>query len=116
MPDSTQLSRLAATVGTPFWLYDAAMIRQRIADIKRITDGPNLQARFAMKACPATKVLKEMVAGGIWIDAVSGNEVLRALHAGHAAGQEPPVVCFTADVFRRYAHDVGKKTLGPRYL
>ena len=106
MPDSTQLSRLAATVGTPFWLYDAAMIRRRIADIKRITDGPNLQARFAMKACPATKVLKEMVAGGIWIDAVSGNEVLRALHAGHAAGQEPPVVCFTADVFRDNALEV----------
>jgi diaminopimelate decarboxylase len=59
-----------------------------------------------MKACPATKVLQEMAAAGIWIDAVSGNEILRALHAGHAAGQEPPVICFTSDVFRDNALEV----------
>jgi diaminopimelate decarboxylase len=100
------LSRLASTVGTPFWLYDAAVIRQRIAAIKAITAGEGVQARFAMKACPATKVLQEMAAAGIWIDAVSGNEILRALHAGHAAGQEPPVICFTSDVFRDNALDV----------
>lgn len=94
------LESLAAKTGTPFWLYDASVIRRRIADIKGITDAPNLQARFAMKACPATKVLREMQAAGIWIDAVSGNEVLRALHAGHPAGQNPPVICLTADVFR----------------
>ncbi len=59
-----------------------------------------------MKACPATAVLREMANAGIWIDAVSGNEVLRALHAGHAGGQEPPVICLTADVFRDNALDV----------
>lgn len=94
------LRSLAASVRTPYWLYDAAVIRRRIAEIRGITDAPNLQARFAMKACPATQVLKEMAAGGIWIDAVSGNEVLRARRAGHAGGQEPPVICYTADVFR----------------
>jgi diaminopimelate decarboxylase len=94
------LHSLAASVGTPFWLYDAGVIRKRIADIRSITDAPNLQARFAMKACPASKVLREMAAAGIWIDAVSGNEVLRALRAGHPAGMEPPAICFTADVFR----------------
>ncbi len=104
--DPALLSRLAATVGTPFWLYDAAVIRQRIAAIKAITAGEGVQARFAMKACPATMVLQEMAAAGIWIDAVSGNEILRALHAGHAAGQEPPVICFTSDVFRDNALDV----------
>ncbi len=89
------LESLAAKTGTPFWLYDASVIRRRIADIKSITDAPNLQARFAMKACPATKVLREMAAAGIWIDAVSGNEVLRAIHGGHPAGQNPPVICLT---------------------
>ena len=98
--DPALLSSIAATTGTPFWLYDAAVIRQRIANIKQLTDAPGLQARFAMKACPATRILREMADNGIWIDAVSGNEVLRALRAGHAAGQEPPVVCYTADVFR----------------
>ncbi len=100
------LNSLASSVGTPFWLYDAAVIRQRIADIKELTNAPYLQARFAMKACPATAILREMAAAGIWIDAVSGNEVLRALQAGHAAGQEPPVICLTADVFRDNALEV----------
>lgn len=98
--DQALLERLAARCGTPFWIYDAALLRRRIADVKEITAGEGMQARFAMKACPATKVLREMAAAGIWIDAVSGNEALRARRAGHAGGQEPPVICYTADVFR----------------
>jgi diaminopimelate decarboxylase len=104
--DPALLSRLASAVGTPYWLYEADVIRQRIAAIRKITSGEGVQARFAMKACPATKVLQEMAAAGIWIDAVSGNEILRALQAGHAAGQEPPVICFTSDVFRDNALEV----------
>jgi diaminopimelate decarboxylase len=100
------LRKLAQTAGTPFWLYDAATLRQRIADIKFITDSPGVQARFAMKACPATKILQEMQKAGIWIDAVSGNEVLRALAAGYKGGQEPAQVALTCDVFRDNALDV----------
>ena len=37
---------------------------------------------------------------GLWIDAVSGNEVLRARRAGFAMGAQPPVVMLTADVLR----------------
>ena len=94
------LESLAAKVGTPFWLYDARVIRQRIGDIQFITESEGVQARYAMKACPATRVLREMKTAGIWIDAVSGNEVLRALRAGHPAGHQPPAICLTADVFR----------------
>ncbi len=100
------LRSLADKVGTPYWLYDARVIRQRIADIRFLTDSDGVQARFAMKACPATKVLREMHAAGIWIDAVSGNEVLRALRAGHPGGHTPPVICLTADVFRDNALEV----------
>jgi diaminopimelate decarboxylase len=42
----------------------------------------------------------------IWIDAVSGNEMLRAMHAGHAGGQTPPVILYTSDVFRDNALEV----------
>lgn len=104
--DVSLIRRVAAKVGTPFWLYEAAVLRQRIADVKFMTDSPAVQARFAMKACPATRVLREMAKENIWIDAVSGNEALRALKAGHAAGNSPPVVCFTADVFRDNAMEV----------
>jgi diaminopimelate decarboxylase len=98
--DAALIRKIASQVGTPFWLYDAKMIRQRIADVKFMTDAEGIQARFAMKACPVTKVLREMAQADIWIDAVSGNEALRALRAGHRPGNNPPVVCFTADVFR----------------
>src|SRR6187397_2238137 len=98
--DPTLLRSLAEKVGTPFWLYDAKTIRQRIGDVCFLSSSEGVQARYAMKACSATRVLREMAAAGIWIDAVSGNEVLRALRAGFPAGLEPPAICFTADVFR----------------
>ena len=58
--DPALLQRLAGAVGTPFWLYDAATLRQRIADIRFLAEGSGVQPRFAMKACPAGKVLREM--------------------------------------------------------
>lgn len=105
-PPAGLLQEIAARVGTPYWLYDAATIRRRIAAIREIAEEAGVQPRYAMKACPATRVLREMAAAGIWIDAVSGNEVLRALQAGHPAGQDPPAICFTADVFRDNALEV----------
>ena len=104
--DPTLLRSLADKVGTPFWIYEAPVIRQRIDEVLFMTKAPGVQARFAMKACPATRVLQEMKKAGIWIDAVSGNEALRALRAGFATGNQPPEICFTADVFRDNALDV----------
>lgn len=104
--DPALLRSLAEKVATPYWLYDARVLRQRIRDVQYITGTEGVQARYAMKACPATKVLREMAAAGIWIDAVSGNEILRALYAGHADGSQPPVVLYTSDVFRDNALSV----------
>jgi len=94
------LAALADKVGTPFYLYDAAILRDRLAKLTALTDGPALQARYAMKANSSWKVLESVRAAGLWIDAVSGNEVLRARRAGFAMGGEPPVVMLTVDVFR----------------
>lgn len=104
--DPSLLHSLAERVGTPFWVYDAAVLRKRIRQVKALTQPPLIQARFAMKACSATRVLKEMLAEDIWIDAVSGNEVLRAMHSGYPGGKDPAKICFTADVFRDEAMKV----------
>ena len=104
--DSIDLEAIAAKVGTPFYLYDAATLRGRIADVQAIAPGGGIQARYAMKACSLRRVLEEMREAGIWIDAVSGNEVLRAMAAGFPAGHRPPVLLLTADVFRDNALDV----------
>ena len=103
---SSILRALADKIGTPYWIYDACVLRQRIADIRQLTRGHGLQSRYAMKACPATRIVREMLANDIWIDAVSGNEVLRALKAGYRRGMTPPQVLFTADAFRDGALDI----------
>ncbi len=100
------LDALAHKVGTPFLLYDAAVIRQKITAINDMTASPGLQARFAMKACSGHQVLHAMRQNGVWIDAVSGNEVLRALRAGFPSDQHPPTILYTADVFRDNALEV----------
>jgi diaminopimelate decarboxylase len=91
---------LADQVGTPFYLYDAGILRARLGELQALTEGAALQARYAMKANSAAKVLELIRDAGLWIDAVSGNEVLRARRAGFAMGATPPVVMLTADVFR----------------
>jgi diaminopimelate decarboxylase len=104
--DFDLLRRLAERIGTPFFFYDQAVLAARIELIEALTAGEGLQARYAMKACSAHLVLREMGARGIWIDAVSGNEVLRAKRAGFVMGASPPMVLLTADVFRDNALDV----------
>lgn len=94
------LETLARQVGTPFFLYDGAMLRARMAEVAAATEGPSLHGRYAMKANSARYVLDAAREAGLWIDAVSGNEVERALRAGFAAGYESPTIMLTADVFR----------------
>lgn len=105
-PDQQSIESIARKVGTPFWLYDAKSLRGRISAVRRVTEAAGVQSRYAMKACTATRILKEMLKNNIWIDAVSGNEVLRALRAGYPNGNNPPQVVLTADVFRDNALQV----------
>ena len=97
---SYPLDRLADQIGTPFYLYDGAALRAAVARVQALTDGPNLQARYAMKANSATRILQTMKDAGVWIDAVSGNEVLRALAAGFPGGADPAAIMLTTDVLR----------------
>jgi diaminopimelate decarboxylase len=100
------LRRLAERVGTPFYFYDATTLQARIAAIRELTAPPYLQARYAMKACSVKRVLEVMRDQHIWIDAVSGNEVLRAQAAGYGLHAETPEVMLTTDVFRDNALEV----------
>ena len=89
-----QLDHLAAHYGTPLWVYDAATIRERIAQLQ-IFD----TVRFAQKACSNIHILRLMRAQGVKVDAVSRGEILRALAAGYqGGGGHPSDIVFTADV------------------
>ena len=89
-----QLWNLADQYGTPLWVYDAATIRERIAQLKAFDT-----VRFAQKACSNIHILKLMREQGVKVDAVSRGEILRALAAGYTPGfGEPADIVFTADV------------------
>lgn len=89
-----QLWSLADQFGTPLWVYDAATIRQRIAQVSNFET-----IRFAQKACSNIHILKLMREQGVKVDAVSRGEILRALAAGYTAGGESSEIVFTADLF-----------------
>jgi len=88
------LRSLAQRFGTPLWVYDAAVIRARIAALKAFDT-----VRFAQKACSNTHILKLMREQGVKVDAVSRGEILRALAAGYRAGGDE--IVFTADLLDR---------------
>lgn len=94
--DEQQLSALAVEYGTPFWVYNAESIRQRIAELSRFDT-----IRFAQKACSNTHILKLMREQGVAVDAVSLGEIERALHAGYTTAGEPAGIVFTADLIDR---------------
>ncbi len=105
LPQQT-IEKLAKDFGTPLWLYRADLLRERVAHVLAMAPGGEVQARFAMKSCPATHLLREMRRHGIWLDTVSGNEVLRGLNAGYQGGMDPPEIFLTCDVFRDNALEV----------
>ncbi|MBQ0930744.1 diaminopimelate decarboxylase [Ideonella sp. 4Y16] len=91
------LRALARQHGTPLWVYDAATIRQRIADLRAFDT-----IRYAQKANSNTHLLRLMRAEGVVVDAVSRGEILRALAAGYSADDAPcgaSGIVFTADLF-----------------
>jgi diaminopimelate decarboxylase len=104
--DSYPLEQIAAKIGTPFYLYDATILRAALKRLVVMAGAAKVVVRYAMKANASHKVLQLVREAGLWIDAVSGNEVLRAMRAGFPAGANPPVIMLTADVYRDNALEV----------
>lgn len=93
------IPHLAQQFGTPVYVYDAATIKQRIADLK-----PFDVIRYAQKASSNIALLDLVRRHGVVVDAVSAGEIHRALAAGYqpptgASPQEPPQIVYTADIF-----------------
>jgi diaminopimelate decarboxylase len=92
---------LARDFGTPTYVYDAATIVARIAQLRRFD-----VIRYAQKANSNLAVLDLMRRHDVLVDAVSAGEIQRALAAGYAVAGDPPPVVYTADVFDRDALDL----------
>lgn len=100
------LESIAGQVGTPFYLMDGDVLRRSMGAFAGFASVTGAFGRYAMKANSARRVLELAREAGLGIDAVSGNEVLRALRAGYAGGGDPPGVLLTTDVFRDNAIEV----------
>ncbi len=87
---------LAEQFGTPTFVYNAAKIRERIADLKAFD-----VVRYAQKACSNLAILDLARRAGALVDSVSAGEILRALAAGYSAAGDPPPIVYTADIFDR---------------
>jgi diaminopimelate decarboxylase len=92
--DDALLVRLAREHGTPLFVYDAATIRARIAELRGFD-----AVRYAQKANSNLAILGLLRKEGALVDAVSAGELARALRAGFA----PEEIVFTADLFDRAA-------------
>ena len=89
--EGVDVRKISKEFGTPVYAYSMTALRQSIEEIRQLSP----VTRYAMKACSNVRILKEMLAHGIKIDAVSVYEVKRAIKAGF----RPEDICFTSDVF-----------------
>ncbi|BBO35939.1 diaminopimelate decarboxylase [Lacipirellula parvula] len=96
---------LAKKFGTPLFVYDAAIVAERVADLA-VFD----VVRYAQKACSNLAILDVVRRSGGVVDAVSAGEIQRALAAGFKPGfAEPPQIVYTADIFDREALELVAK-------
>jgi diaminopimelate decarboxylase len=90
------VEQLAREFGTPVYVYDAAKINERIADLRAFD-----KVRYAQKACSSLAILDLMRRQGVLVDAVSAGELRRAMAAGYSTAGDPPPIVYTADIFDR---------------
>jgi len=85
---------LTELAGSPVYVYDAAKMLERLAQL-----APFDVVRYAQKACSNLAILDLLRRGGAVVDAVSAGEIRRALAAGYTAQGDPPPIVYTADIF-----------------
>lgn len=95
-----QLRKVAAEFGTPVYVYDASVMRERLAQLHQFD-----AVRYAQKACPNTHVQSLLRKAGALVDCVSLGELERALVAGFSPEGDPSGIVYTADVVTEAALD-----------
>ena len=105
------VAELARRFGTPTFVYDAAMIRRRIADLAAFD-----VVRYAQKACSNLAILDLVRRSGALVDTVSAGEIRRAMAAGFPPAGDPPPIVYTADIFDAESLDLCVGTTHPRQL
>ncbi len=85
--EDVDVTALAGTVGTPFYVYSAATLRRHVRVIREAFEGIPTLVAYAMKANSNQAVLKVIAGEGAGADVVSGGELERAIAAGIPASK-----------------------------
>jgi diaminopimelate decarboxylase len=85
--EDVDVTALAGSVGTPFYVYSAATLRRHVRVMKEAFEGIPTLVAYAMKANSNQAVLKVVAGEGAGADVVSGGELERAIVAGIAPGK-----------------------------
>lgn len=81
------LSALAEAVGTPAYVYSAAVLRARFARYAEAFEGMDCLIAYAVKANGNLSVIRLLAGEGAGADTVSQGEIRRALAAGVSPGR-----------------------------
>ncbi|MEC9095686.1 MAG: diaminopimelate decarboxylase [Planctomycetota bacterium] len=98
------IAEIAQQFNTPTFVYDAAVIVERIEDLKSFD-----LVRYAQKASSNIAILDLARRHGVVVDAVSAGEIHRELQAGYHGGINAAGVheiVYTADIFDKDALDL----------
>jgi diaminopimelate decarboxylase len=95
------VTEIARQFGTPTFVYESAMIRERIDDLRAFDT-----IRYAQKANSNLAVLDLVRREGVLVDAVSAGEVGRAMAAGYSPTGDPPPIVYTSDIFDHESLDL----------
>ena len=85
--EDVPLSKIAAEVGTPFYVYSRGEIERAYKAFDGALDGIPHRVCYAVKACSTLGVLKVLVELGAGADIVSAGELFRWQKAGGAANK-----------------------------
>jgi diaminopimelate decarboxylase len=85
--EGVPLTRIAAAIGTPAWVYSAGTMRARLAELTVALDGLDADIHYAVKANDHLAVLRVFAQGGAGADVVSEGELRRAREAGIPASR-----------------------------
>ena len=80
--EGVPLDRIAADVGTPAYIYSAAMVRDRYARLDSALAPLPHRVHYTLKANSNAGILRVLRELGAGVDVVSGGELFRALRAG----------------------------------
>ena len=80
--DGVPLSRIAAAVGTPAYVYSWSSVREQYRRLEAALDGIDYRICYAVKANSNLAILARLAKLGTGFDIVSGGELERVLRAG----------------------------------